>query len=86
MVKNNLVQKLEDFFDLSKKKQQKKQDKLLKIISNLEQKKVELEKQVVLESEIDETSERYQELSKELMVLSKLIRKAKKKEHSLAGE
>ncbi len=86
MATNNLVQKLEDFFDLSKKKQQKKQDQLLKIISNLEQKKVDLEQQVVLESEIDETSERYKELSKELRVLSALIRKAKKKEHSLADE
>ena len=35
-----LVGKLEDFFDLSKKKQRKKHDKLVKIIGKLEKKLV----------------------------------------------
>ena len=37
-----LVGKLEEFFDLSKKKQRKKHDKLLKMIGNLEEKKAAL--------------------------------------------
>ena len=43
---NKLVENLEDFFDLSKKKQRKKRDKLLKIIKQLEKKKTRLEQKV----------------------------------------
>lgn len=78
---NKLIEKLDEFFNLSEKKQQKKHEKLLKIISKLEIKKADLEKEVIAESETDETSERYQELSKQLKIISKLIKKAKKQIH-----
>ena len=76
---NKLVGKLERFFDLSKKKQEKKHGKLLKIIEKLESKKSKLEVKLMEESKSDETSARYQDLSKELKVISELIKKAKKK-------
>jgi hypothetical protein len=81
---NKLIGKLEDFFDLSKNKQKDKHDKLIKIIGKLENKKSRLEVEVVAESKNDETSTRYHDLSKELQVLSELIKKAKKK--VLSGE
>ena len=83
---NKLIEKLEDFFGLSEKKQQKKREKLLKIIRKLEEKKIALEQDVVEESEIDETSARYHELNHQLKVLSKLIKKAKKQEAQLDHE
>lgn len=76
---SKLTEKLEKFFYLSKSKQLKKQDKLLKIIGKLEEKKLDLEKKVVMESEIDETSDTYHDLRQELTVVSKLLKKAKKK-------
>ena len=76
---NKLIGKLESFLDLSTKKQKDKHDKLLKIIQNLENKKVKLEIEVMEESKKDETSNRYLDLSKELKVLSELVKKAKKK-------
>ena len=76
---SKLVGKLEQFFDLSKNKQQEKHDKLLKIIAKLENKKFRLEVEVIEESKTDDTSTRYHDLSKELIVLSELIKKAKKK-------
>ena len=76
---NKLVEKLEDFFDLSKKKQRKKHDKLLKIINKLEKKKSRLERKAQKEREIYTTSSRYQELERELLVISRLISKAKQK-------
>lgn len=76
---NKLVGKLERFFDLSKKKQENKHDKLLKIIEKLERKKSKLEVKVMEESKSDETSARYQDLGTELKVISELIKKAKKK-------
>ena len=76
---SKLIAKLENFFDLSKNKQKDKYDKLLKIIAKLEGKKVKLEAEVIEESKNDETSTRYHDLSKELQVLSELIKKAKKK-------
>jgi hypothetical protein len=75
---NKLLKKLEHFLDLSTKKQEKKHKKLLKIIKKLEQKKVDLDEELVKESKIDDTSERYHELTKKLKVISKLIKKAKK--------
>jgi len=79
---NKLVGKLEKFFDLSKKKQERKHDKLLKIIRKLERKKSKLEVEVMEESKSDETSTRYQDLNKELKVISELIKKARKKSQS----
>jgi hypothetical protein len=76
---NKLIGKLERFFNLSKIKQQDKHDKLLKIIAKLEGKKSRLEVKVMEESKADDTSTRYHDLSKELKVLSELIKKAKKK-------
>jgi hypothetical protein len=76
---NRLIGKLERFFNLSKNKQQDKRDKLLKIIAKLEGKKSRLEVEVMEESKADDTSTRYHDLSKELKVLSELIKKAKKK-------
>ena len=75
---NKWLKKLEDFFDLSKHEQQKKHKKLLKIIRKLEEKKLKLEKEMVKESKADDTSHRYHELAKELKVVSKLLKKAKK--------
>lgn len=73
-----LVDKLDEFFDLSKKKQKKKHDKLLKIISSLEEKKAELKKELKKEGEKDISGDEYYNLCKEFKVVSKLIRKAKK--------
>ena len=75
---NELLEKLNKFFDLSKKKQRKKHEKLLKIIGKLEDKKNRLENEVIKESKKDETSERYHDLSQELKVISRLIKNAKK--------
>ena len=75
---NKWLKKLEDFFDLSKHDQQKKHKKLLKIIRKLEQKKLNLEEEMVQESKANETSHRYHELTKELKVVSRLLKKAKK--------
>jgi len=77
---NKLVEKLERYFDLSKKKQRKKHDKLLKIIDKLEKQKSRLEQEAQEEKEIDAASSRYQELERELQVISGLISKAKQKD------
>ena len=77
---NKLIDKVEDYFDLSKKKQRKKHDKLLKIIHKLDKKKSTLEQRLQKEKEIDATSSRYQDLERELLVISKLIGKAKQKD------
>ena len=73
---NKLLHKLDDFLDLSKQKQEKKHNKLLKIITKLEAKKLELEQEVIDECKVDETSDKYQELSKKLNVVSHLIKNA----------
>jgi len=75
---SKLINKLESFFNLSIKKQEKKRDKLSKIIEKLEYKKSQLEIEVINESKSDETSASYHELSEELKVISRLIKKAKK--------
>jgi len=80
---NKLWHKLDDFLDLSKQKQEKKHNKLLNIITKLEAKKLELEQEVIDESKVDDTSNKYLELSKKLNVVSNLIRKAKK--HDIAN-
>ena len=81
---NKLWHKLDEFLDLSKQKQEKKHNKLLDIITKLEAKKLKLEQEVIEESKVDDTSNKYLELSKKLNVVSNLIRKAKK--HDMAGE
>lgn len=77
---NKLLGKLEKFFDLSKKKQRKKHNKLLQIIRELEEKKSELEQESQNEREIDATGSRYQALERKLLVISRLISKAKQKD------
>ena len=74
-----LVGKLEKYFNLTEKKQRKKHDKLLKIIHELEEKKSSLEQKAQREREIDATSSRYQDLERELQVISGLISKARQK-------
>jgi len=76
---SELVEKLEKFFDLPEAKQRKKHDKLMKIIRKLEKKKSRLEHKSQKEREIDATSSRYQDLERELLVISKLICKAEQK-------
>jgi uncharacterized protein Yka (UPF0111/DUF47 family) len=77
-----LVEKLEKFFDLSEKKQDKKHHKLLKIVDKLEQKQDKLHREVTQEGRTSPHSERYHELARELDVISGLIQKAKQKESS----
>ncbi len=76
-----LVEKLENFFDLSKQKRQKKHDKYLKIVRQLEKRKFKLEQKVKRER-ADANSRRYKDLMRELQVLTKLISKAKQQELS----
>ncbi len=73
-----IMDKLDSYFDLSKKKQNEKYDKLLKIINKLENKKSELKTEMVIEGEKDQTSEEFYDLEKELKVIAKLLKKAKK--------
>lgn len=72
-----IMKKLDDYFDLSQKKQNEKRDKLLKIISKLEEKKAELKAEMAIESGIDETSEEFYNLKQKNEVISKLLKKAK---------
>ena len=82
MSTDKLTNKLEKFVGLSKKKQKKKHDKLLKIVKKLETKESELETEVMNESKIDMTSTRYHDLAQELKIVSNLIEKAKKQDLS----
>jgi len=75
-----LVDKLEKYFDLSGKQQRKKHDKYLKVIRKLEKKKLKLEQKAQREKVIDSTSRRYQDLMRELLVISRLISKAKQQD------
>ncbi len=72
-----VIQKLDDYFDLSKKKQKEKHEKLLHIIARLEQKKSELKAEMIVESEKDTTTENFHDLQKEIKVISKLLKKAR---------
>ncbi len=73
-----IMDKLDGYFDLSTKKQNEKHDKLIKIINKLEDKKTELKAVMVLESVDDDTTEKFHDLEKELKVITKLLKKAKK--------
>jgi uncharacterized protein YaaR (DUF327 family) len=73
-----LIGKLEKFFDLSEKKQDKKHYKLLKIIDKLEKKQDRLQ----AEMEHEPNSKRFNDLIRKFDVISELIRKAKLKEIS----
>ncbi|MCG6891948.1 MAG: hypothetical protein LJE92_20375 [Gammaproteobacteria bacterium] len=80
MSTSKLIEKLQDFFDLSTKKQMKKHGKLLKIIAKLEQKRDKLEQELAEVSENNATGTRYHELRRELSVIGKMIRNAKEKD------
>lgn len=73
-----LVEKLDNFFDLSKKKQKEKTDKLKKVITLLEDKKGELKKEIRKEAKKDKKSRDCYNLCKEFKVINKLLKKAKK--------
>ena len=75
---NSLLEKLDDFLDMSKHKQKEKHKKLTKIIHKLERKKDKLEEAIINECKADDTSDRCQDLMKEQKVVSKLIKKARK--------
>ena len=75
---SKLLEKVNDFFDLSHKKQKKKHDKLHKMIKKLQEKKSRLEEKIIIEGKLDDTSGRFHDLKSELKVISKLIKKAKK--------
>ena len=79
---DKLVARLEDFFNLSKKKQRKKHDKLLKIIGKLEKKKSLLEIELAQQGKIDPRSERCHDLRQELQVISELVHKAKQQDRA----
>ena len=72
-----VMQKLDDYFNLLNKKQKEKHDKLLQIITRLEQNKSELKTEMIIESEKDNTSEEFHDLQKELKVISRLLKKAR---------
>ena len=77
-----LIEKLEDFFDLSRKKQRKRHDKLERIIDKLEKKQRKLERELEQARKKGSDSEAYHELIREMDVISDLIRKAKDKENA----
>ncbi len=77
---SKLVEKLEDFFDLSKQKRRKKHDKYLKIVRQLEKRKSKLDKKIKREKAGDANSRRHKALIRELEVVSKLINKAEKQD------
>ena len=83
---NKLMHKLEDFLGLSETKQRKKREKLEGIIAKLQDKKSRLDKEIVLESELDETSSRYHELDKQRKAISRLLKKAKQQASYLDQE
>lgn len=79
----NILSQFDEFFDLSKKKQRKKLDKLSKIIESLEEKKALLKIEIQKESKINKASKKIYNTCKEFKVISKLIKKAKKQEKKL---
>jgi len=79
---NSLLEKLDDFLDLSKHKQKEKHKKLKKIIKKLKGKRLELEEAIIKECRADDTSDRCHDLMKERKVVSRLIKKARKHDKS----
>ena len=74
---NKLIEKLENFFSQSEKKQREKSEKLRKIIDKLERKKAKLEIETLIEKKNDMTNERYHQLDRQLNVINNLIEKAR---------
>jgi len=75
---SKISDKLEDFFDLSKKKREKKHKKIEKIVKKLEEKTENLKEDVREAGKRDRDSGKYRELNRELKVASRLLEKAKK--------
>jgi len=75
---NELIDKAEDFFDLSKKKQKAKSEKFLKLIQSLQEKKDGIKKEIKKESKKDKKSKACYNLCKEFKAINKLLKKAKK--------
>lgn len=80
----DLLNRLDDFFDQSRKKQAKKADKLVKIICLLEEKKADLKQEIKLEAKSANRRKKIYSLCKEFKVVSKMIKKAKKQQHCLS--
>jgi len=74
---SKLIDKLDEFLDFPKKKRRKKHDHLLEIIAKLEKRKSKLQCEAKLEREDKKSRDRYRDLTRELKVVSKLIKKAK---------
>lgn len=75
----DLMENINDFFDLSKKKQKDKSNKLKKMISSLENKKDFLKKEIKKEAKRDKKSKNCYNLCKEYKAVNKLLKKAKKR-------
>jgi Mg2+ and Co2+ transporter CorA len=75
-----LLVKLDAYFDNSDDEHIRTHDKLSSIISNLEEKQDELKQTIIEESEKNDTSEEFHDMQKELKVISKLLKKARKKQ------
>lgn len=86
MSTTKLIRKLEEFFDLSRSGQIKKKHKLAEFIDRLENKKSELNEQMVVQSEVDETSEVYNELEQKHKAVLKLLKRARQNLHELSEE
>lgn len=81
-----LFKQMDDFFDLSKKKQRKKRDKLIALIAILEEKKAKLKRKMRREASKDKKSKKTYNLCKEFKVISRMIKKAKKHEALIGRE
>jgi hypothetical protein len=79
---NKLVKKVKNYFDFSEKKQKKKHDKFLEIVSKLRRKRSKIEVELTEERRRGESSDRYHELSRELKVVTRFIEKANELVHS----
>ena len=75
----DLMENIDDFFDLSKKKQKNKRDKLKKMIKSLEDKKEDLKQVIRKEANRDKKSKTCYNLCKEFKAVNKLLKKAKKR-------
>lgn len=76
MVTNKLRKKLERFFAFDGDKQQKKQDKLHKIIDKLAENKAKLAQELSLLADSSANNERRTEIQMEMEVIAQLIKKA----------
>ncbi len=75
----SLLEQLDDFLDLSKKKQRRKREKLDKLIVSLEEKKAKLKRKIRRETHKDKNSKKVYNLCKEFKAISRMIKKAKKR-------